>query len=203
MKPLETLLWTIGVMLLAAYVGTQAWGALARDRDLAAFAAAKQGDEIPRMVRVGPGEAPVAATLGEVQQPTRDAPVAVLRIPGIDLQVPVSYGTGDSALRRGAGLISGTALPGTNGNVAIAAHRDTFFRGLSEVELGDLIELDSLNSTLTYRVTELFVVEPTDVHVLADTGERVLTLVTCFPFHFVGSAPQRFIVRAVPDDVST
>jgi sortase A len=123
--------------------------------------------------------------------------LAILRIPGIALEVPVNYGTDEWVLLRGAGLVEGTALPGSNGNVAIAAHRDTHFRGLKDLSLGDRIELAMLDSTQTYVVTDLSVVEPTDVHVLADTGEPVLTLVTCYPFYFVGHAPQRFIVRAV------
>jgi sortase A len=105
-------------------------------------------------------------------------------------------------LLRGAGLVEGTGLPGSNGNVAIAAHRDTYFRALKDLALGDRIELAMLDRTQTYVVTGLSVVEPTDVHVLADTGEPVLTLVTCYPFYFVGHAPQRFIVRAVAAEFS-
>lgn len=202
MKPLETILWIVGVTLLAVYVGAQAWGELARERGLATFAEARQADEKLRMAHAARAETPEPATMTEAAPPTGDAIVAVLRIPGIKLEVPVSYGTAEGTLRRGAGLIEGTALPGDRGNMAIAAHRDTYFRGLSALAVGDRIELDSLNRTLTYRVTDLLVVEPTDVHVLADTEEPLLTLVTCFPFHFVGSAPQRFVVRAVPDNVS-
>jgi sortase A len=105
-------------------------------------------------------------------------------------------------LLSGAGLVEGTGLPGSNGNVAIAAHRDTFFRGLKDLALGDHIQLVMLDRTQTYIVTDLSVVEPTDVHVLDDTGEPVLTLVTCYPFYFVGNAPKRFIVRAVAAEAS-
>jgi sortase A len=110
--------------------------------------------------------------------------------------VPVNYGTSKHVLLRGAGLVEGTAWPGSNGNVAIAAHRDTYFRALKDLVLGDRIELEMLDRTQTYVVTGLSVVEPADVHVLAETREPVLTLVTCYPFYFVGNAPQRFIVRA-------
>ncbi len=92
-------------------------------------------------------------------------------------------------------------MPGSNGNVAIAAHRDSFFRGLRNVAVGDFIELDSLKQTTRYRVTDMQVIEPTDVQVLADVGEPILTLITCYPFHYVGNAPQRFIVRAVATDI--
>jgi sortase A len=131
-----------------------------------------------------------------------DTVFAVLRIPRIALEVPVNAGTGAQVLLRGAGLIAGTAAPGTAGNVAIAAHRDSFFRGLKDVELGDLVELDTREGTWTYRVTALWVVEPNEVQVIADTGEPVLTLVTCYPFYFVGHAPRRFIVRATAEEHS-
>jgi sortase A len=131
-----------------------------------------------------------------------DKVLAILRIPGIALEVPVNYGTDEWVLLRGAGLVEGSGMPGSNGNVAIAAHRDTHFRPLKDLALGDRIELVMLDRTLTYVVTDLSVVEPSDVHVLADTGEPVLTLVTCYPFYFVGHAPQRFIVRAVAVEFS-
>ncbi len=124
-------------------------------------------------------------------------PIAILRIPSIGLVVPVNIGTGTSELRRGAGLLTSSPLPGAAGNVAIAAHRDSFFRGLKDVSVSDTIELDTLGRTLLYRITKLTVVQPTDVDVLADVGEPVLTLITCYPFYFVGHAPERFIVRAV------
>lgn len=114
----------------------------------------------------------------------------------------MSYGTDEGVLLRGAGLLEGTALPGSNGNVAIAAHRDTHFRALKDLSLGDHIELALPDRTQVYVVTDLWVVEPTDVHVLDDTGNSALTLVTCYPFYFVGNAPQRFIVRAVAADSS-
>ncbi|MGA9333165.1 MAG: class D sortase, partial [Rudaea sp.] len=110
-------------------------------------------------------------------------------------------GTGRSELLRGAGLVTGSALPGSNGNVSIAAHRDSYFRGLRNIKAGDIVELDSLEHKNLYRVTNTKIVEPTDVNVLADVGEPVLTLITCYPFYFIGSAPQRFIVRAVATDI--
>ena len=91
----------------------------------------------------------------------------------------------------------GTAPPGTDGNSGIAGHRDGFFRGLKDIVPGDAIELDTLNGKEAYRVERTWVVEPEDVSVLDPTPMRALTLVTCYPFYFVGSAPQRFIVRAV------
>jgi sortase A len=123
-------------------------------------------------------------------------PLAVLRIGNVRLEVPVYPDTTERNLNRGAGLIEGTALPDSDGNIGIAAHRDGYFRALKDVNVGDLLELESLSQTRAYRVTELFIVEPTDIWPLYATDDPSVTLVTCYPFYFVGSAPQRFIVRA-------
>lgn len=197
MKFLEIMLWIVGATLLALFAGLQAWGESERQRDVATFVQARQQlAPVSDAFRLQPVNAP------ETDIAPADAVLAILRIPGIALEVPVNYGTDEWVLFRGAGLVEGTALPGSNGNVAIAAHRDTHFRALKDLVLGDRIELTMLDRTQTYVVTGLSVVEPTDVHVLADTGEPVLTLVTCYPFYFVGHAPQRFIVRAVATEFS-
>jgi LPXTG-site transpeptidase (sortase) family protein len=125
------------------------------------------------------------------------APLAVLRSPAIRLQVPVLPGTDDRTLDRAVGHIEGTARPGTDGNLGIAGHRDGFFRGLKDIALGDLIELDTIQGKDVYRVERTWVVNPEDISVLDPTSTRALTLVTCYPFYFVGSAPSRFIGRAV------
>ena len=127
-------------------------------------------------------------------------PLAVLRIPKIRLEVAVLPGTDDFVLNRAVGHIEGTALPGTDGNSAIAGHRDGFFRGLKDIGPGDGIEIDTLRGRETYRVERMWVVEPEDVWVLDATPVRSITLVTCYPFYFVGSAPHRYIVRAVLAD---
>ena len=128
------------------------------------------------------------------------ASLAVLRIPKIRLEVPVLPGTDDRTLDHAVGHIEGTAQPGTEGNLGIAGHRDGFFRGLKDITTGDLIELDTLQGKDVYRVERTWVVNPEDVSVLDQTSTRALTLVTCYPFYFIGSAPSRFIVRAVPID---
>jgi sortase A len=129
-----------------------------------------------------------------------DLPVAVLRIPKIHLEVPVFDGTDDMTLDRGVGRIIGTAKAGQPGNIGIAGHRDGFFRGLKDVGQRDVVELAIGDRTIRYVVQETTIVQPEDVSVLATTKEPTLTLVTCFPFYFVGSAPQRFIVRAASSD---
>jgi sortase A len=124
------------------------------------------------------------------------APLAVLSISKLGLCVPVFNGTDAMTLNRGAGRISGTARPGERGNIGIAAHRDSFFRGLKDVEVGDRIELAALHQKFVYTVDNIAVVTPSDVRVLQARSRPSLTLVTCYPFYFVGDAPQRYIVQA-------
>jgi sortase A len=120
-----------------------------------------------------------------------------IRIPRLDVTAVVVEGVGKRSLRRAAGHIPGTALPSEDeGNVGIAAHRDSFFRGLKDIRKDDTIELTTLDGTHRYRVEWTKIVQPEDTTVLAPTGEPALTLVTCYPFYYVGSAPKRFIVRA-------
>jgi sortase A len=123
-------------------------------------------------------------------------PVALLRVPKIRLEVPVFEGTDDRVLNRGVGLIEGTARVDQSGNVGIAGHRDGFFRGLKDVQLGDPIELETAEGVRTYVTDSITIVDPHDVSVLRGGAESALTLVTCYPFYVLGSAPQRYIVHA-------
>jgi sortase A len=124
------------------------------------------------------------------------APLAVLRIPKIHLEVPVLEGTDDVTLDRGVGHIEGTPLPAAGGNVGIAGHRDGFFRGLKDIGVGDGLELETVRGSEAFVVENVWLVKPEDVWVLDSTDTPQLTLVTCYPFYYVGSAPQRYIVRA-------
>jgi sortase A len=108
----------------------------------------------------------------------------------------VLEGVDPGTLRVAAGHIPGTAFPGFDGNVGIAAHRDTFFRPLSKIQTNDRIEVTTLNKTLAYRVLSTKIVNPDDNEVLRSTGSDTLTLVTCYPFYYIGPAPKRFIVTA-------
>jgi len=123
-------------------------------------------------------------------------PLAILRIPKVGIEVPVLDGTDDLILNRGVGLIKGTALPGQSGNMGIAGHRDGFFRGLKDVVEGDKIEIELPDRTDSYVVRKTRIVLPQDTSVLDPTSESSLTLVTCYPFYFVGDAPKRYIVFA-------
>lgn len=119
-----------------------------------------------------------------------------MEIPRLGLSVMVMEGTTNAILRRAAGHISGTALPGHAGNVGISAHRDTFFRPLRNIEAGDIVTLATIGGEFRYRVLSTKIVGPEDVTVLHAGKDESLTLVTCYPFYFVGPAPKRFIVRA-------
>jgi sortase A len=125
-------------------------------------------------------------------------PLAVLRVGRLRIRVPVFEGTGVLVLNRGAGWIPGTAKPGEvgNGNIGITGHRDGFFRGLKDVVDGDTVELSTPGVESDYTVDSAEIVDPGDVEVLQPRGWPSLTLVTCYPFYFVGSAPRRFIVHA-------
>jgi sortase A len=127
---------------------------------------------------------------------TTEAPLAVLRIPKIQLEVPIFDDTEEFTLNRGVGRIVGTAPIGQGGNLGVAGHRDGFFRGLKDVLEGDVIEVVGREKTDTYVIRRIQIVEPDDVSVLNATAKPTLTLVTCYPFYFVGSAPQRYIVTA-------
>jgi sortase A len=170
---------------------------------------------------VAQGEArPLAADVGAAQADVRDwhpnrvrawrdalkrlspPPLATLQIRRLGVDVTVLPGTDDWTLNRAVGHIADTALPGSQGNVGVAGHRDGFFRPLKDIAIGDLIEVTTAGRLDRYRVTQTWIVEPRDVWVLDPTGSASLTLVTCYPFYFIGSAPKRFIVRAAREDAT-
>jgi sortase A len=119
-----------------------------------------------------------------------------IEIPRLGVSAIVRAGSDARTLQLAVGHIPGTAYPGENGNVGLAAHRDTFFRRLGDIRPDDTIEVVTPEGRFTYRVQRTDVVQPSDVWVLDPTAEPVLTLVTCYPFSYVGAAPERFIVRA-------
>jgi LPXTG-site transpeptidase (sortase) family protein len=123
-------------------------------------------------------------------------PIGRLNIPAINLSAMVAEGVETSTLRRSIGHVPGTSLPGAPGNVAISAHRDTFFRHLGELQKGDQISFSTLDGTFDYAVESTSIVDPDERVVLRDIGRPTLTRITCYPFHFVGSASKRFVVHA-------
>ena len=122
--------------------------------------------------------------------------VGRIEIPRLGLSAIIMEGTSDAVLRHAVGHIESTALPGQPGNVGLSAHRDTFFRPLRNIRLNDVINLTTPFGEYRYRVVSTKIVDPHEISVLADSKNDVLTLVTCYPFYFIGAAPNRFIVRA-------
>jgi len=134
----------------------------------------------------------------EALQAEYPPPLGLLLINDLNIQVPIYNGTEEHILDRGAGRIKGMAKMNDNGNLGISAHRDSFFRGLKDIEMGDVILVQSAAGVETYEVSDIEIVPKNDVSVLAPTDQKTLTLVTCYPFYHVGAAPKRFIVTALP-----
>lgn len=197
----ERLAWALGVVCLAGYAAVRIHGAAGARRELRRFEELRAA---PLAVRLAAGAPDQKLWSPDRVRAWQDglrgapaAPLAVLRIPKIGLEAPVLEGTDEGTLNRGVGHIDGTAFPGTPGNLGIAGHRDGFFRGLKDVARGDALELETLWGRVTYVVEKTWIVDPEEVSVLDPTSAPSLTLVTCYPFYFVGSAPKRYIVRAV------
>ncbi|MEP4485072.1 MAG: class D sortase [Halioglobus sp.] len=125
--------------------------------------------------------------------------LGVLQVDSVGLKVPVYSTDTDLTMDRGAGVIDGMAYPHELGNIGIAGHRDGYFRVLKDVKVGDKIELQTLKGPKQFIINNVQIVEISDTHLLQDTEEQTVTLVTCYPFYFVGHAPQRYIVTASLD----
>lgn len=203
-RVLERLLLVIGLAMLVFYVGARVHRAVLSRAEVSRFKTER--------IRVADGAGSVELVAAKPDfglwsrkrvQDYEDslarqfAPASgILRIRKINVEVPVLEGTDDLTLNRGVGRIPGTAEVGTDGNVGIAGHRDGFFRGLKDIALGDTIEMLTANRSKTYIIDRIFITDPSDVSALAPRSPSSLTLVTCYPFYFVGSAPKRFIVQA-------
>jgi sortase A len=125
-----------------------------------------------------------------------------MQIPRIGLSAVIVQGDSQEILSRAVGHIPGTALPGQAGNIVIAGHRDSFFRSLRKIHEGDRIVLETPGASYGYKVESTSVVAPTDLSVVQNSHQPELTLITCYPFSWIGSAPDRFIVRARPIEFS-
>ncbi len=162
----------------------------------------REGRDLDRWVRdqrVVSGDAPQTASSPTPQAApaaAMDGLIGRIEIPRLLFSAVVVEGIDKTTLRRAVGHIPGTALPGQPGNVGLSGHRDTFFRPLKDVKIKDEVHFSTLKGDFKYEVVSLRVVEPDNVDVLAPSGENVLTMVTCYPFYYVGPAPKRWIVRA-------
>ena len=227
LRRFERLAWGAGILLIAVWAALKIHSVVGSRQDLRRFEelrltptplpALPEGRALPLETPAAPArvlsnETPpdyalwskqrVEAYEESLKEKTSD-PLAILKIPKIGLEVAVLDGTDDLTLNRAVGHIEGTPKPGESGNVGIAGHRDGFFRGLKDIVKGDTMELETLSGTETYRVSDIWIVKPEDVYVLDPTPEPSITLVACYPFYFVGHAPQRYIVRASRSSTDT
>jgi sortase A len=190
MKPLlrwiRRLLMASAVLLLAysGFVLVDTWiFQIAEDRKLESLV-------------IAPAQNAPFVSLASLSPAANGGLIGRVEVPRLGVSAIVMEGDSPSILRRTVGHIPGTALPGQRGNVAISGHRDTFFRPLRHIQADDIILLTTMAGEYRYRVLATSVVAPDDIAVLAPGSGETLTLVTCYPFYFVGPAPRRFIVKA-------
>lgn len=226
-KVIERLLWVCGSLTLAFFLGYLGLSEMQRQNDVDNFKEEQQLSELavitpaeklqlakylppvlesdePPVIdyKLKPpdkslwSESRVASFAASIGKNTSEV-LGVLEIPRLGFEVPLYDGASDLNMDRGIARINGTAMPDEGGNMGIAGHRDGYFRVLKDIKLGDEMILNSSAGIKRYRVKDLMIVEPGAVDVLDHTEDASITLVTCYPFYFVGHAPQRFIVRAV------
>jgi sortase A len=184
-------LW-IGVLALGYWLAVTAGGWMYEFAEKREFSRVR-GIEAS-LTSTAPAAKRIVATKSHA--PAEGSVVGRLTIPRLNLSILVVEGDKDRDLRLASGHIPGTSLPGETGNSAIAGHRDTFFRPLRHIREGDAITVTTLDGQFVYRVKSTQVVSPGDIQVLYPTEAETLTLVTCYPFSFIGPAPKRFIVSA-------
>jgi len=180
----------VGLALVAAWalarLDTAAYQRVASARLAHALAnvRAAEGADLRRVGEGDVGDEMMARILGRVE------------VPRVGISAIVARGCDETTLRRAVGHVAGTALPGESGNVCLAGHRDSFFRGLMKMAKGDTIRVVTLDGARDYSVRSIAIVDPRRTEVLDPTPVPTLTLITCYPFHSIGPAPERFIVRA-------
>ncbi|MFA6957269.1 MAG: class D sortase [Thermoanaerobaculia bacterium] len=203
MKAFGRTLTVTGWVLIALFVAARVHSWVGSSVALAQIASASQAS--PRTIPIEDRTVDVSLWSDKRVADFKEAlgiptapPIAAIRVPRVGIEAPIFPGTDEVTLNRGVGWIKGTATPGSEGNSCLAAHRDGFFRALKDVARGDVVELELDGSVQTYAIESIEIVDPKNVASLAQGKEQALTLVTCYPFYFIGSAPQRFIVRATP-----
>jgi sortase A len=179
LRALEVTLLVVGLMSIGWYVTAR----MAATREQASLS-----KDLDRLTRTATAPARTAAAPRSL--------VGRIEVPRLNLSAIAREGVDDRTLRIAIGHIPGTAFPGQHGNAGFAAHRDTFFRPLQSVREGDEVIVTTPAGVYRYSVTAMRIVDPDDVSVLDPTPDTSITLVTCYPFNYVGSAPRRFIVRA-------
>ncbi len=150
-----------------------------------------------------PEESVIESDMEQIQAVSAQSPdflvgeqLGTLSIPALEMNLPIFHGTSENELKKGVGHYVKSAVPGENRHTVLAGHRDTVFRGLKGIELGDVIRVETIKGIFLYKVVKMRVVERDDRTVLVEKPVETLTLVTCYPFRYVGNAPERFIVTA-------
>jgi sortase A len=193
------LLWAQSLLIAAALVLLGYYGFSVADAWIYQH---RQGHNLDRLLdRPDRASAATGAPRDTDSQPNAraaavDGLIGRIDIPRLGLSVVVAEGVDYRTLRRAVGHIRGTALPGQTGNVALSGHRDTYFRPLRDIERDDIIMVTTLDGEYHYRVVSTKIVSPDEASVLDSSDRQTLTLITCYPFYFVGPAPNRFIVLA-------
>ncbi len=201
---LESGLLTTGAIMLASFLLIRGWGDYQGWSDIRAFEEAVAAEIV---VDTGKGASYAPEPdyslwsskrindYHEGNEQRDEPPLAIMSIDSLDLKVPIYNGTDEINLNRGVGRIKGTGWIDSPGNLGVAGHRDGFFRVLKDIQLGDSIDMLTHQGKSKFVVSSITIVDPTDVSVLAPTDESTITLVTCYPFYFVGHAPKRYIVK--------
>ncbi len=188
LRLIEAVLWSTSLLCASALIVTQVEAAGARSQAGKMIGGSARGLPLT--------SSSAAAPAPPEDSPTHSSAMARLEIPALQLTAPIVDDDDHDSLLRGAGHIRGTAMPGGLGNFVIAAHRDTYFRSLSGIKPGMSMRVITPTETFTYVVDSYKIVAPEDVYVL-DTGDvPQMTLITCYPFHYIGAAPKRFTVTA-------
>ena len=211
-RSVEVLSYSVGIVLTGFFAVQLAQGEVERQGGISAFEEQavltvtddQSSDQAPSFDDTGNPDmslwAPGRITDYQASLSADLPPVlGVLEVPDIALKVPVYQTASDMVMDRAAGVIDGMAYPHEPGNIGISGHRDGYFRALKDVQVGDPIVLQTLEGEKHFRIDKTQVVEISDTHLLQDTRDQTVTLVTCYPFYFVGHAPQRFIVTASLD----
>ena len=181
----------IGAGLLALWLGAGLDGLAFR---------ASLAPHLEFLGRLGRTRPLVRAAVASRREAVSTGLIGRIEIPRIALSALVVEGTSGRALRHGVGHVKGTPFPGERGNVALAGHRDTYLRKLKDVEKGDLIRIATPDGVFAYEVESILIVRPHRGDLLDNTRRPRLTLVTCYPFHWIGPAPKRFVIRARPSE---
>lgn len=203
----EVLSYLAGALFVGFFVVQLAQGEIQRRNGVAQFSSDATPTDIANISELGAPDTTLWAPgrVSDYESSLKaDLPpvLGVLKIPSVGLEVPIYPSDSDLLMDRGSGVIDGMSYPHEPGNIGIAGHRDGYFRSLKDVKAGDKIFLQTLEGPKQFVIDATKIVEIDDLRLLQDTREQSVTLVTCYPFYFVGDAPQRFIVTASLDITS-